>query len=75
MVPAHQRFDAEDVAPGKAHDRLVVELELVEAERVLQIGAQFETLDDAFVHRRLEDAVAALAVALRHVHRDVGVAQ
>ncbi len=36
---------------------------------------QLEPLDDALVHRRLEDAIAALAVALCHVHRHVGVAQ
>src|SRR5256885_3629922 len=35
----------------------------------------YTTLFRSLVHRRLEDAVAALAVALGHVHRDVGVAQ
>ena len=59
----------------EADDRLVVDLELVQLERVLELGLQLEPFDDALVHRRLEDAVAALAVALRHVHRDVGVSE
>ena len=42
---------------------------------LLELGPQLEPLDDPLVHRRLEDAVAALAVALGHVHGDVGVAQ
>ena len=57
----------------QAHDRLVVQLELVGLDRVLQFRTQLEPLDDPFVHHRLEDAVTALAVALGHVHRDVGV--
>ena len=52
-----------------------MDLELVQLDRLLQLGLQLEPLDHALVHRRLEDAVAALAVALRHVHRDVGVAE
>ena len=70
-----QRFDAEDLSAGEPDDRLVVQLELVQAERVLEIRSKLEPLDDPLVHRRLEDAVASLAVALGHVHRDVGVPQ
>jgi hypothetical protein len=43
--------------------------------RRTQLGPQLEALDHPLVHRRLEDAVTPLAVALRHVHRDVGVSQ
>ena len=57
----------------EAHDRLVVQLELAGVDRMLQLRAQLEALDHSFVHRRLEDPVAALAVTLGHVHRDVGV--
>ena len=57
------------------NDRLVVDLELLELERALELGAQLEAFDDALVHRGLEQAVPALAVALRHVHGDVGVPQ
>ena len=42
---------------------------------MLQVGAKLEAFDDTLVHRRLEDAVAALAVPLGHVHRNVRVAQ
>ena len=57
----------------EAHDRLVVQLELTGIDRVLQLRAQLEPLDHAFVHRRFENPVAPLAVTLGHVHRDVGV--
>ena len=60
-------------ATGQADDGLIVQFELVEGQRVLQIRAKLQPLDDAFVHRRLEDTVTALAVALGHVHRDVCV--
>ena len=75
MVPADQSLDAENRSVGEPHDRLVVQLELIHGQCVLQVGPQLEPLDDALVHRRLEDAVAALAVTFRHVHRHVGVAQ
>ena len=75
VLPAKQRLDAVVAALIEANDGLVVDLELVQLERPLQLRLQLEPLDDALVHRRLEDAVAALAVALRHVHGDVGVAE
>ena len=52
-----------------------MDLELVQLERSLQLRLELEPLDHALVHRRLEDAIAALAVALGHVHRHVGVAE
>ena len=60
---------------SEAHDRLVVQLELVCVDRLLQLGAELEPLDDALVHRGLEHPVAPLAVSLGHVHGHVGVAQ
>src|SRR5437667_242872 len=68
VIPAEQRLDAEDLAAGEPHERLVVQLELVPVLGVLQIRAELEPLDDALVHGRLEDAVAALAVPFSHVH-------
>ena len=44
-------------------------------ERALQVGLQLQAPQRRVVHRGLEDLVAALARLLRHVHRDVGVAQ
>ena len=63
-----------DGAVVEADDRLVVQLELVGGDRALQVGAQLQAREHALVHRRLEQAVAALAVALGDVHRGVGVA-
>ena len=75
VVPAKQGLDADDLAAGEPHDGLIVEFELVQGHRVLQVRTKFQPLDDALVHRRLEHAVASLAVALCHIHRDVGIAQ
>ena len=74
VAPAHERLDPGDRAVVEPHDRLVVQLELVVDERALQVGAQLEAGEHALVHPRLEQAVAALAVALGVVHRRVGVA-
>ena len=52
-----------------------MDLQLIELDRATKIGPELEPLEHALVHRRLEDAVAALVVALGHVHRDVGVPQ
>jgi hypothetical protein len=51
-----------------------VQLELLGGERALEVGAQLEPGEHALVHGGLEQAVAALAVALGDVHRGVGVA-
>ena len=73
--PPQQRLDAVDLVLLQADDRLVVDRELVQRDRLLQVRAQLQPLEHALVHRRLEDPVAALAVALRHVHGDIGVAE
>ena len=75
MVPAQERFDAAVQALVEADDRLVVDLELTELECPLQLCSQLEPLDDALVHRGLEQPVAPLAVALRHVHGHVRIAE
>ena len=74
VVPAQQRLDAADRPVAQPDHRLVVELQLVGDQRALQVGAQLQPLQDALVHLGLEQAVAALAVALGDVHRGVGVA-
>ena len=75
VLPAKQCLDAVVAAIIEANDGLVVDLELVQLERSLQLRLELEPLDHALVHRRLEDAIAALAVALGHVHGHVGVAE
>ena len=74
VTPAQQRLHAADLAAGQAHDRLIVDLKLAGRHRALQVGAQFEPLEHLRVHLRLEQAIAALALALGDVHRRVGVA-
>ena len=75
MRPPQQGLDAVDLVLLQADDRLVVHRELVQHDRLLQVRAQLQPLEHALVHRRLEDPVAALAVPLRDVHGDVGVAK
>ena len=73
--PAKECLDAVVLALIEANDGLEVDLELVQLQRALQLRLEFETLDYALVHGRLEDAITALAVTLRHVHRHVGIAE
>ena len=74
MAPAQQSFDAGHGTVLQPDHRLVVELELVGDEGALEVVAQLEPGHDALVHGRLEQPVAALAVALGDVHGRVGVA-
>ena len=73
--PPDQGFDPGDLAALELDHRLVVEAELLVLERALQVGLEFQALQRGVVHRGLEHLIAALALLLRHVHRDVGVAQ
>jgi hypothetical protein len=75
VLPAHQRLDAADPPAGQRDDRLVQQLELVGVERAVQLRADLRLLQQIGVHRRGVVGVPALAVLLRGVQRDVGVAQ
>ena len=75
MGPARQRLEAGERLAVQRDDRLVVDLDLVALDRGQQLALELEPLDDLGLHAVLEDAVAALAVALGAVHRDVGLAQ
>ena len=59
----------------EVEDRLVVELELGGLDRPLEIDLELDPLDDVGVHVRGVGAVAALALGLGPVHREVGVAK
>ena len=59
---------------GEVDDRLVDQPELAELDGALELDAELVALADRRVHARVEDREAGLAVGLRHVHRDVGVA-
>ena len=75
VLPAHQRLDADSRPLASSDDRLVVEHELLALDGALQVREQLEPLEHRCLHARFEDLVAALAVRLGDVHRDVGVAQ
>ena len=72
MVPAQQRFDAEDLFGAQVHNRLVVQHELLPVDRVTKRGGQRQPLFGAAIAIGGVDRVPR-AVALRHVHRDVGL--
>ena len=76
MAPADQRLEAARASVA-AHvlDRLVGDAELARAERLRQLDLEREPLDGDVAQRRVEHRHAALALRLRAVHRDVGVAQ
>src|SRR5580765_7118772 len=57
--PTKQRFDTVVGAVIEANDGLVMDHELLQLERPLQLRLKLEALDHSLVHRRLEDAVAA----------------
>ena len=74
MLPAHERLDPDDAARLERDDRLVVDVELVFDDSALEVGLERETFEDVLVHRGLVERVAALPLALRAVHREIGAA-
>ena len=75
MDPADQGLDPHDATALELDHRLVVQPVLLVFDRALQVRLELQALERGVVHRGLEDLVAALPPFLRHVHRDVGVAQ
>src|SRR6266568_6722411 len=61
VLPTHERLVAGDRPRCECDRRLVVEDELVEVECAAEIGLELETLDEARVHLRVVDRVAAPA--------------
>ncbi len=75
VAPSDQGLDADDRALGQPEHRLVVEVELAVSEGRRRVGLQLALPVDARLHARLEEGVTVLAVGLRRVQREVGVAQ
>ena len=75
VVPPHERLGAARASAVDVDDGLVEDDELVPVDRAAQLAGDREAALRFFVHRGLEQHVARLAVALRDVHRGVGVAQ
>ena len=75
MIPAYQGFEAADFLAREVDDRLVVQLELAGRQRLAQVLLHDAAGLHLQVHRGLEEAERAAAVALGAVEREVGVAQ
>ena len=74
MRPATQRLESDDAACRGLHDRLVADLQRSPLDRRAQFALEVEPAHDLLVHLGVEDCMTALAVGLRAVHGDVGVA-
>ena len=72
MVPAHQRFEARDLALLDADDRLIVELKVAVLGRPAQIELQASTQFRLIGHFRFKEPIDAAPVGLRAVHREIG---
>src|SRR3546814_2409549 len=75
VPPAGEGREAHELARAELHDRLVDDSDLAAVDRPLQLTADAQPVDGLEVHRGLEHLDAALAVGLRRVHGEVGVAE
>ena len=74
VVPADERLEAQDRLIPQPHDRLVVDGELPQLQRLAHLSGQLETSHDGLLHHRGERLVAALAVTLGGIHGAVSIA-
>ena len=74
VIPAHQRFDADDRVGGELDDRLIVHDEALPFDGAAQIVFEREQLQRVRVHRRVEHAMTRFPFGLRAIHRRVRVA-
>ena len=75
MVPARQRFDADDLFAAGIHDRLVGGGKPVVLDGVEQVAFEEFAVGQVRIHRRVVDAGAVAAFVLGAIERHVGVAQ
>ena len=75
VLPADERLDPDQPLAAELEDRLVVQDQLVVSQRSRQRLLELHPLDHRRVHLRLVDLLLALALGLRSVEREVGVAQ
>ena len=75
VLPAHERLQAHHLARGEGDGGLVVEDELALLDGPAHITLELEAGHGRGVHGGVEEAVAALPLALGSVHGGVGVAQ
>jgi hypothetical protein len=74
MLPAHQRFDRDDLLAIDLVARLIVEDEFVVFERMAQVIFHLPARLDLVAHVRFEIAPGVFAFGLGLIQRDVGVA-
>ena len=75
MIPAYQGLESADLVARQIDHRLIVEFELAGRQRLAQILLHDAAGLHLQVHRRLEEAEGAAAIAFRPVQRKVRIAQ
>jgi hypothetical protein len=75
MLPPDEGLDADDGVQLEIDDGLVVDDELLGADRSSQVGDQLEPADHVLGHPRRVHDVLGLPSRLRPVHGDVGRTQ
>jgi hypothetical protein len=75
VLPPEKRLDSDDLLRDDVEHGLVVELQLVEADGILELPGERHPLLDRRPHLRPVDLVAMLAERLRAQHRLIGGTQ
>ena len=75
VLPPHERLDTDHAAAVEGKGRLVVQRQLVVAQRATKVVLLLEARDDAIVDLGLEDRGRAAAPLLRLGERGVGFGQ
>src|SRR6266480_5087918 len=75
MLPAHQCFEAGELARLNTHDGLIKNTKLVSLQRPTQITFESHANYGTGMHLKIEQLVTGLARILRTIHRRIGVAQ
>src|SRR6185369_2979823 len=73
MLPAHERFEAMQLATRERDDGLVINTQLVLFERTPQVALEAQERDGACVHRGIKDLAARFATIFRPIHRRICV--
>ena len=74
MLPAQQRFHANDATRGKRDDGLVMDPELVLSDSAMQIGFKLQRAYDSAARCRFKDCDTSLATSFGFRQGDVRIA-
>lgn len=75
MIPADESFHSHDATGGELNYRLIKHLELAAAQSRAKFGFEFRAIYQRNVHIILKNCELVLALTLRRVHCNVGVAK